>query len=559
MKRNITVILFLFSWIFVSGQEAPADLLVTTAEKFISKFFPAGKHEITSVRPVGSDSLRTMYVVDLIPEGWILMSADQRVQPVLAFSLTGSYLIAEKNPENNQYLWINRYENEIKAIVSGKEMTRNDGWKGIFGSSYTNKGIAADIWVSSLIKVNWGQGNSWNRFCPPDVNGPGGHTYVGCVAVAMSQAMSVFKIPVNGYGTHSYFATGYGTQFADFGATTYKWDSMSLSLPDKYNALLLYHCAVSVNMEFGADGSASQTLSASAALKNYFYYSRQISYKKRFLIEQDWIDLLNQQLLKGRPIIYAGDADDGTPGHAFNIDGVVNSTYFHINWGWSGINNGYYTINSLKPGNDDFTKNNAAIFGIQPYYYPTDIVLTDTIVPLNVQAGTYVGVVKVIDEATDNVYTIKLKADSTFNGSAWIQDYYLKGDSLKTNRTFTGSDLKTDTVLISVSDKFGNFISRKITLNVGGSSTGIFSHSFDGEQDILLYPNPVTEYLFINNKSGIEISSLKIYSLSGSLLKRIENPAHGSNIQVSFLQTGIYILEVELSDKSIIRQKIIKQ
>jgi hypothetical protein len=560
VKQIITVILFFISGLAIHCQEPSGDLLTGVAGKFISKFFPEALHEIISIRPVMNDTVITMYVVELKPEGWILMSADQRVQPVLGFSFSGNYILTEKDPKNPNYLWINQYDKEILLVKSGKGTLENQGWKGIFGISSADKGLTADIWVNSFIKVNWGQGNSWNQFCPPDTSGPGGHTYVGCVAVAMAQAMSVFKNPATGYGTHSYLAPGYGLQFANFGSTIYKWDSMSLSLPDKYNSLLLYHCAVSVNMGFGADGSGTQVINASSALKNYFYYSLNVSYKKRLSDDKAWTDLLDQQLLNGRPIIYSGDADDGKPGHAFNIDGVVNSTYYHINWGWTGSNNGYYAINSLQPGINDFTKNHCAIIGIQPFYYPTDVVLSDTLVLKNRPEGNIVGVLKVIDEATDNVYTFRLASDSTFNGTIWSMDFYLKGDTVKTGRVFTASDNPTDTIIITVSDKFENTISKQIALKLGNSSTGIDKTFEQDENSLNIYPNPATDYIFFVQNKTMKIVKFRIYSVEGALVQinTIEEAPDG-RIALNNLKPGLYILETELENHLLIRKKFIRK
>ena len=560
MKQIIAVIIFLISGITIHCQEPSGDLLTGIAGKFISKAFPEGVHEIISVRPVMNDTVITMYIVDLKPEGWILMSADQRVQPVLGFSYSGNYVITEMNPGNPHTLWINQYDKEIRLVRSGKGTTKNQGWEGIFDSTASGKGLTSGIWISSFIKVNWGQGNSWNQFCPPDTSGPGGHTYVGCVAVAMAQAMSAFSNPKTGYGSHSYLAPGYGTQTANFGSTLYKWDSMSISSPDKYNSLLLYHCAVSVNMGFGADGSGTQVINASAALKNYFYYSRNVSYKKRMSDDKAWTDLLDQQLLNGRPIIYSGDADDGKSGHAFNIDGVSNSTYYHINWGWSGSNNGYYTINSLQPGINDFTKNHSAITGIQPFYYPTDVLLSDTIVLKDRPGGNIVGVLRVIDEATDNVYTFKLTSDSTFNGSTWSMDFFLKGDTVKTGRVFTASDNPTDTILIAVSDKFGNTISKKIAMKIGNSSTGI-DKAFEQDGNFFtIYPNPANDYIFFIRNRIMKIARFRIYSAEGSIVQinNIEEATDG-RIALTHLKPGLYILEAELENHLFIRKKFIKK
>ncbi len=55
------------------------------------------------------------------------------------------------------------------------------------------------------------------------------------------------------------------------------------------------------------------------------------------------------ELEAGRPIVYRGGPDDGRSGHAWNIDGYGDG-YFHMNFGWSGSQNGYFTLDLINPG-----------------------------------------------------------------------------------------------------------------------------------------------------------------------------------------------------------------
>ena len=407
--------------------------------------------------------------------------------------------------------------------------------------------------------VNWGQGKNWNQFCPSDADGPGGHVYVGCVAVSMAQAMSVFKIPVKGQGSNNYLDPKYGTQYVNFDNTLYHWDLMSVSEADQYNSLLLYHCAVATNMNFGADGSGTQTVNAASALRSYFSFSTHLLYKVRTGTDMEWQDLLNTELLHGRPVIYSGDADDGGPGHAFNLDGVINSSYFHINWGWTGSNNGYYTLDALNPGSSNFNKNQAAVLGIHPFYYPTDIILSDTIVREYQPKGTVVGILRVIDDATDNSYVLNVSCDSVNTGIEWVRNYYLDGDSLKTGRVFTLADSRVDSISVTVRDQFNNFIEKKVLLKIGGTSTGFSLPREDQNNILTIYPVPSTDYIFLNKKEQFDIISVRIFTISGTLVKSIINPDLHDGIQISALNKGFYILEAELKDHTLIRKKFIKE
>ena len=47
--------------------------------------------------------------------------------------------------------------------------------------------------------------------------------------------------------------------------------------------------------------------------------------------------------------IISGHNDNS--GHQFILDGYTDKDYFHVNWGWGGLANGYYTLSNLVPDN----------------------------------------------------------------------------------------------------------------------------------------------------------------------------------------------------------------
>lgn len=72
--------------------------------------------------------------------------------------------------------------------------------------------------------------------------GPGGRAYVGCVAVAMGQALTVVRYPLRGQGTKSYTSTNAGFLSVNFdNEPDYDWDAI-LSGANNYSevARLLY-------------------------------------------------------------------------------------------------------------------------------------------------------------------------------------------------------------------------------------------------------------------------------------------------------------------------------
>ncbi|MGE5350312.1 MAG: C10 family peptidase [Actinomycetota bacterium] len=537
MKLVVSIFLFIFLRLQLSAQTVPDDRIKETASSFVIGYLGCQSHTVSGLRRYGDAGNPGLIVVDLSPEGWLLMTDDPAAIPVLGFSLTGYFTFPDEDINDIRYAFLSAYNRELKNKVNPEVDFRDHRWEPGYYLKKSSNGVFS-VTVSPLIKVEWDQGIGWNRFCPEDIDGPGGRVYAGCVAVSMAQAMSVYKSPARGTGSKSYYHPDYGTISADFSITNYDWSAMSPDESDDQNARLLYHCAVSTAMDFGPDGSGTRsTAPAINAMKQYFGYSKRIVWTERLSDTDAWKALLDKNLLAGRPIIYSGSPPTGTIGHAFNIDGVHNSSYYHINWGWNGSNNGYYTINSLKPGSRDFTQGQAAVFNIQPFYYPTDVALSDTLVLLSLPAGKAVGKYSVVDEATDNSYEVSLECDSTLNGTEWVPDYYLDGDTLRAARQFERADGPIDTITFSVNDSHGNSIRAQRLLLLTASLSAEDGETVD---TFKVYPVPVSDYLIITLPPSAE--RITIRNLRGEEVADLLTPDDRVTLQAAGFPPGIYIV-----------------
>ena len=65
-------------------------------------------------------------------------------------------------------------------------------------------------------------------------------------------------------------------------------------------------------------------------------------YKDQLASEEEWENLIYNDLAAGLPVFYSGETDGGS-GHAFVCDGYKDGLY-HINWGWEGTFNGYFSV-----------------------------------------------------------------------------------------------------------------------------------------------------------------------------------------------------------------------
>ncbi len=497
MKEKRLFVLTLFTVIFVLGVMAkpvtPAGAK-KVAERFLELYATNGDLSVGDVLGYELSNGKTgYYFVKLMPVGWIMVSGDDVMKPVIGYSFRNKFIPLEQWEESAKN-WMKSMDDHIIHSLEREKLERNTTWDEIFEESYVKavKGTA----VEPLIDVEWNQGSGWNRFCPEDEEGPGGHAYVGCVAVALAQAMTVHEYPVRPRGEHSYTADPYGILYINYDEEEpYDWAGMSNTSSDDENARLLYHAAVAINMGFGADGSGAYTSSSPSVLKKYFSYPPSVNYISRSsYTDVAWKAMIIDELIEGRPLVYSGNGDDGEAGHAFNVDGVgADGSYFHLNWGWSGNGNGYYTLDHLVPtysngtiiaGN--FSFNGGAVFGMRPPISgPYDIELSTTTVFDMQPAGYYVADVEVADENEENTYTYELKGKfdpitKEYGPSA----FYVENDSLKTN-TILDSKNRREFLLIEVTDPEGKNYSESWYIDI--------EKYYFGPTDMSLSKNDVEE------------------------------------------------------------------
>jgi len=131
-------------------------------------------------------------------------------------------------------------------------------------------------------------------------------------------------------------------------------------------AQLMRYCAQACEMNFGISSSSAWTDAPYDALPNYFGYDNQsIKFKWRSSFNDTmWEEMIQNELHAGRPVYYTGQAS--SLGHAFVIDGYDGDSLYHVNWGWSGIEDGYFALDALNTSIGDFNSSQNMVVGIRP-------------------------------------------------------------------------------------------------------------------------------------------------------------------------------------------------
>lgn len=313
-------------------------------------------------------------------EGFVIVAANDVVRPILGYSRTNSFDCDDM--QDGMKWWLSEYSKKINYAINSNLLPSKEVEEE-WALLKSNTSLAATEIVSPLVTTKWDQAPYYNDKCPYNIFAVATnfHTLTGCAATALAQVMKFWEWPQIGSGYHSYSTNWYGTQSANFGATYYDWNNMPTKLTSSSSstqvnavATLMFHCGVSMDMDYGYNASgireASQVVNA---VKGYFRYSSSTrAIHKSDYTEANWISTIKAQLDASKPMVYIGIGTGG--GHAFVCDGYDSRDYFHFNWGWSGDKDGFYPVTDLAPGPNgygsgttgDFTAEQWAIVDMVP-------------------------------------------------------------------------------------------------------------------------------------------------------------------------------------------------
>ena len=343
-------------------------------------------------------------------DGFALIAADDCVRPVLGYSLSDTFPL-EEMPAHIA-AWIDGYQADIAALrqagVQGGEDVLGE-WSSLIDLKVHFPRTPA---VAPLMTTTWNQSPYYNDLCPYELNADSVRRYcvTGCVATAQAQVMKYWNHPAVGRGSHTYYSN-YGTLSANFDSLQFDWTHMPNALNGASSdtqvtavAQLMLAVGIAVEMGYGVHSSGAHVtqndnntpFSSEHSLKNFFRYNQGLfSAAKADYSDREWDSLLTADIRAGRPILVSGSDNDG--GHAFVIDGFDSTGFFHLNWGWGGYCDGYYTLDSLNPDGSGIGGNatNGYNYDCKAllHVFPAseDSLVTVTVVPNNPLWGSVTG------------------------------------------------------------------------------------------------------------------------------------------------------------------------
>lgn len=332
-----------------------------------------------------ADNMLLGYVVKLKPKGFVVISSNTGIHPVIAFSFRGNFpwkdhsdnillhMLRKDLALRHEALLFTELEKIEPQISLWEEYSTGKLTK---KKTYTYPDDSLHSPTGGWVQTTWSQGYPYYAYCPKDPHS-GDTCVTGCVATAMAQIVNYWAGNYPPYYNmitgldFTPFDTSAGSRdryvsrgttpviYIDQDSTTCRFFSFNIlnamaldldqyyrrmypkdTIHDEVKALLSCICGFTLKMQYSPSGSGASTANIAAQLTNRFNYSG-----------AEWMppsDNLFVEIKKGA--VYGSPCvlsitrceDYKTSGHAIVCDGVMTSDKnnltvddkYHLNFGW---------------------------------------------------------------------------------------------------------------------------------------------------------------------------------------------------------------------------------
>ena len=299
---------------------------------------------VASVEAFPESDSGFVYVVRLSPRGYLILNPDERLPLVVAFSADSSVDLS-RAPEN-------AFRSMLLSHVE-----RAEGLSSRPLAVHTLQLSPVEVVVEQygpFLDTAWNQCNPYNSSCQTVTDGLNGfndRAPTGCVATAFAQLLEFHRWPVFGRGTRAYTDDSgnlKGAHEADF-SDTYDWASMlptysvfdaNPTESEEAVAELMHELGVAVEADYEVRETTASPWTMGIRLGEHFFFEP-IAYHDS---PDGLIASMEDDLRAGYPCVVS------IPGHSVVADGLMSDqgvTTYHVNYGWGGTNNGWWTVDNV--------------------------------------------------------------------------------------------------------------------------------------------------------------------------------------------------------------------
>lgn len=339
-----------------------ADSILNRPTRFGKRVKTIRTQRIIAASELRNAQQNGFYICEAGDDGYAVISADERMNPVLGFSQNRRF-DTDNIPAGLQEL-LSSYTREYEALTSGKP-----------ARLVTRRIEGVKEQVGPLFTTQWGQGTPFNTRCP-ELNGE--KCITGCVAISTSQTLYYYQYPDSATGTVNYVSkTNKIPIQEDLSTFKFNWPYIKSNYKNEATteernevANLVYACAAAVQMDFGIKESGATSINQVKALVENFGYDPDIAcIRKDYTTTNEWQTLMLNELNNERPIIYSAKSPT-VGGHSFIVDGYKADEngypFYHVNWGWEGYCDDFYKLSAMDADGDEYSQSHEAIIYLMP-------------------------------------------------------------------------------------------------------------------------------------------------------------------------------------------------
>ena len=427
--------------IAVQLMAAPVDVSTARvkAQQYLAQKVYAGKYMAPGATDaklikteMGDKAHAPVYYIFNTATTFVIVSGDDRAEEILAVG--DKPLDIDRIPSNMQ-AWLDNYKQQLDWLLTNPDAKVDKP------TAIKSPKLKGSYSIGPLLTALWHQGTPYNDQCHFTYNGTTYECYTGCAATSASMVLYYWKYPTHQVGPIPSYTTTldlgeYNSvtyTYPALPAVTFDWDNMiddyTSPMATDYTpeqaaavATLMRYVGQKEHMMYGTEGSGIFTSDTQVIADMYidFGYDATICrfVRKSDYSEEQWAQMVQEEIIEHRPVVYCGVDAGGAGGHAFNVDGYnPDLNKYHVNFGWSGNGNNWYVMNAFSARDYTFSENQRMVLGIQP---PTGrIIANPWEVAFNGFDGeTYTEVVKVNAVNIESDITVSLTGSECYSINA---------------------------------------------------------------------------------------------------------------------------------------------
>ncbi len=372
----------------------------TVAQNWYSLQFEAENTEIENYSIESIEGIQTVYIFNFTEGGFVITSASNDAEPILAFNDTGGV----SNDRSPSFNWIlDCYNNQVYEIENENLyfQQHRDTWESLYSNTYTDDRTE----VLLPMDPTWSQGAPYNNFVPMV---DGNRCVAGCGPIAMAQAINYFThindfTYSNGlvksnywfsieYPENTYFDLAIDEDSEEYGFKNFiELDDYLIPVKQNFTngisvtddddmAALTFACGIALQASYGV--AATGTCGNSMVNSMGEFFGAKIEKIQRDNYQGSWEDLLVSVIDQNQIIPYRGtdnysthlEPEEGS--HAFILKGYLIDShngppYYYVNWGWGHdpiyCHDGWYQLDNLNPSTGyNFVESQAAFLNFEP-------------------------------------------------------------------------------------------------------------------------------------------------------------------------------------------------